>query len=89
MKFAAYTDEGIFGIGATEAEARTLGVAEMETLEASPEELAQIKIVPISDELVAALSALDDGGPEVNFDIENGVLVLAEAGEDDDGEAAA
>ena len=89
MKFAAYTDEGIFGIGTTEAEARTAGVAEMETLEASAEELAQIKIAPISDDLVAALSALDDGGPEVNFDLENGVLVVAEAGEDDDGEAAA
>ncbi len=89
MKFAAYTDEGIFGIGATEAEARTAGVAEMETLEASPEELAQIKIAPISDDLVTALGAMDEGGPEVNFDVENGVLVLAEAGDDDDNEAVA
>ena len=88
MKFAAYTDEGIFGIGATEEEARTLGVAEMESLEASPEELAQIKIVPIKDDLVAALSAMDDGGPEVKFDVENGVLVMAEAGDDDDEVAA-
>ena len=89
MKFAAYTDEGIFGIGATQDEARTLGVAEMESLEASPEELAQIKIVPIADDLVAALGAMDEGGPEVNFDIEDGVLVLAQAGEDDDNEAVA
>ncbi len=89
MKFAAYTDEGIFGIGDTEAEARTAGVAEMESLEASAEELAQIKIIPIKDDLVAALSALDNGGPEVNFDVENGILVLAEAGDEDDGEAAA
>lgn len=83
MKFAAYTEEGIFGIGSSEAEARDDGEAAMRELEATPEELAQIQILRISDELVAALEAMDAGGPEVAFDVENGVLVLAEAGEDE------
>lgn len=84
MKFAAYTEEGIFGIGASEAQARTDGEAAMRELEATPEELAQIQILQISDDLVAALQAMDAGGPEVAFDVENGVLVVAEAGEDEE-----
>jgi hypothetical protein len=83
MKFAAYTEEGIFGIGSSEAEARSDGEAAMRELEATPEELAQIQILQISDELVAALAAMDAGGPEVAFDVESGVLVLAEADEDE------
>ena len=83
MKFAAYTEEGIFGIGSTEAEARKDGEAAMRELEATPEELAQMQVISISDELVTALQAMDAGGPEVSFDVENGVLVLAEASEDE------
>ena len=84
MKFAAYTEEGIFGIGSTEADAKTEAEAAMRELEATPGELAQLQVLAISDDLVAALQAMDAGGPEVAFDVENGVLVVAEAGEDEE-----
>jgi hypothetical protein len=84
MKFAGYTEEGIFGIGASEQEAKTEAEAAMRELEATPEELAQLQVLAISDDLVAALQAMDEGGPEVAFDVENGVLVLADAGEEEE-----
>ena len=84
MKFAAYTDDSIWGVGATAEEARAEGLATMQDVEASEEEVAEMKIAPVSDELVAALAAAEDTGGDVMFDFVGGTLVV-----DHDEEAAA
>ncbi len=86
MKFAAYTDESIWAVGATAEEARAEGEATMIDLEADDEERADMKVAPISDELVAALAAAESGGPEVMFDLVNGTLVVDH---DEDGQQVA
>lgn len=84
MKFAAYTDDSIWGVGATADEARAEGLATMQDVEASEEEVTELKVAPVSDELVAALAAAEDAGRDVMFDLVGGTLVV-----DHDEEAAA
>jgi hypothetical protein len=76
MKFAAYTDDSIWGVGATAEEARAEGEATMIDLEAGEDERSDMAVAPISAELEAALAAAEQGGPEVMFDLVNGVLVV-------------
>ena len=84
MKFAAYTDDSIWGVGATADEARAEGLATMQDVEASEVEVAEMKVAPVSDELVAALAAAEDTGGDVMFDLVGGTLVV-----DHDEDAAA
>lgn len=84
MKFAAYTDDSIWGVGATADEARAEGLATMQDVEASEDEVAEMKVAPVSDELVAALAAAEDTGGDVMFDLVGGTLVV-----DHDEDAAA
>ena len=84
MKFAAYTDDSIWGVGATAEEARAEGLATMQDVEASEEEVAEMKVAPVSDELVAALAAAEDTGGDVMFDLVGGTLFV-----DHDEDAAA
>ena len=84
MKFAAYTDDSIWGVGATADEARAEGLATMQDVEASEDEVAEMKVAPVSDELVAALAAVEDTGGDVMFDLVGGTLVV-----DHDEDAAA
>ena len=48
MKFAAYTDDSIWGVGATAEEARAEGLATMQDVEASEDEVAELKVAPVS-----------------------------------------
>ena len=84
MKFAAYTDDSIWGVGATADEARAEGLATMQDVEASEDEVAELKVAPVSDELVVALAAAEDTGGDVMFDLVGGTLVV-----DHDEDAAA
>lgn len=76
MKFAAYTDDSIWSIEATADEARTEGLATMEDLDISDEDIALMKVAPISDELAAAIETADQTGQDVMFDLVNGTLVI-------------
>ena len=84
MKFAAYTDDSIWGVGATADAARAEGLATMQDVEASEDEVAELKVAPVSDELVVALAAAEDTGGDVMFDLVGGTLVV-----DHDEDAAA
>lgn len=76
MKYAAYTNDSIWAVGATAEEARAEGEATMIDLEAGEDERAEMAVAPISAELETALAAAETGGPEVLFDLVNGVLVV-------------
>lgn len=78
MKFAAYTDDTIWSVEATEAEARTEGEATMAEMGASAR-LSELKIAPIDDDLVEALEAAEGNGTEVMFDLIDGELCEVEA----------
>jgi|CXWK01.1.fsa_nt_gi hypothetical protein len=86
MKFAAYTNDSIWAVGATADEARAEGEATMIDLEASEEEREEMAVAPISAELEAALAAAESGGTEVMFDLVNGTLVVDH---DEDGQQVA
>ncbi len=76
MKFAAYTDDSIWSIEATAEEARVEGLTTMEDLDISDEDVALMKVAPISDELAAAIETADQTGQDVMFDLVNGTLVI-------------
>jgi hypothetical protein len=86
MKFAAYTNDSIWAVGATAEEARAEGEATMLDLDASEEEKAEMAVAPLTAELEAALQAAENGGPEVMFDLVNGTLVVDH---DEDGQRVA
>jgi hypothetical protein len=73
MKFAAYTDETIWSVEATEAEARTEGEATMREMGAEGR-LGELKVAPIDDDLVAALDNAEASGGDVLFDLIDGEL---------------
>ena len=78
MKFAAYTEETIWAVEATEAEARTEGEATMRDLDTPAEQIALMKIAPIDDALVDALAEAEASGGEVLFDLIDGELCEVE-----------
>lgn len=77
MKFAAYTDETIWSVEATEAEARSEGEATMREMGAEGR-LAELKLAPIDEDLVAALEAAQSAGSDVLFDLVDGELCEVE-----------
>lgn len=77
MKFAAYTDETIWSVETTEAEARNEGQATMKEM-GSEGRLAELKVAPIDDDLVEALEAAEASGQDVLFDLIDGELCEVE-----------
>ena len=77
MKFAAYTEDTIWSVEATEAEARSEGEATMAEMGASGR-VAELKIAPIDEDLVEALEAAEADGSEVMFDLVDGELCEVE-----------
>lgn len=77
MKFAAYTEDTIWSVEATEAEARTEGEATMSEMGASGR-VAELKVAPIDEDLVEALEAAEADGSEVMFDLVDGELCEVE-----------
>jgi hypothetical protein len=77
MKFAAYTEETIWSVEGTEAEARTEGEATMREMGAEGR-LAELKVAPIDDDLVAALETAETAGTDVLFDLVDGELCEVE-----------
>jgi hypothetical protein len=73
MKFAAYTEETIWSVEATEAEARTEGEATMREM-GSEARIGELKVAPIDDDLVAALDNAEASGGDVLFDLIDGEL---------------
>jgi hypothetical protein len=73
MKFAAYTDETIWSVEGTEAEARTEGEATMREMGAE-NRLGELKVAPIDEDLVAALDSAESSGADVLFDLIDGEL---------------
>jgi hypothetical protein len=90
MKFASYTDETIWSVEDSEEAARTEGLALMEDMEVGDDERALLKVAPIADALVQALTEVQDTDEEVLFELIDGVLEMVEEvdedGEEDDGE---
>jgi hypothetical protein len=84
-KFASYTEETIWGIGDSEAEAREDGEAAMRENDVASADIASLKIAPIDDELVEALEEADELGEDILFDLIDGVLCEVEP-VDEDGE---
>ncbi|MGL4396045.1 MAG: hypothetical protein ACRCS9_05850 [Hyphomicrobium sp.] len=84
MKFAAYTNDAIWGVGATADEARTEAIAALQDMEVSMEEAGELKVAPIDAELEAALSDAEETGDDVLFDLVDGRLVLDEEAEEDE-----
>jgi hypothetical protein len=77
MKFAAYTEETIWSVEGTEAEARTEGEATMREMGAEGR-LGELKLAPIDEDLVAALEAAEAAGSDVLFDLVDGELCEVE-----------
>ena len=77
MKFAAYTDDTIWSVEATDVEARAEGEATMKEMSAEGR-LAELKVAPIDDDLVAALEAAEASGEDVLFDLIDGELCEVE-----------
>ncbi len=73
MKFAAYTDETIWSVESTEAEARMEGEATMREMGAEGR-VAELKTAPIDEDLAAALEAAEANGSDVLFDLIDGEL---------------
>ena len=73
MKFAAYTDETIWSVEGTEAEARSEGEATMREMGAEGR-FAELKTAPIDEDLVAALETAEASGGDVLFDLIDGEL---------------
>lgn len=72
MKFAAYTEETIWSINDTEAEARKEGIEAMNELGGG--DPAAIKVAPIDDDLVESLEEAEETGEPVLFDLIDGEL---------------
>lgn len=77
MKYAAYTDETIWSVGGSEGEARTEGEATMREMGAEGR-LAELKVAPIDEDLVAALETAEASGSDVLFDLVDGELCEVE-----------
>lgn len=77
MKYAAYTDETIWSVEATETAARTEGEATMREMGAEAR-LSELKTAPIDEDLVAALETAEAAGSDVLFDLIEGELCEVE-----------
>jgi hypothetical protein len=77
MKYAAYTDDTIWSVEVSEAEARTEGEATMREMGADGR-IGELKIAPIDDDLVAALETAEGTGQDVLFDLIDGELCEVE-----------
>jgi hypothetical protein len=77
MKFAAFTEETIWGVGATEAEARTEAEATMRDM-GDDARIAELRFAPIDDALVEALAEAEANGTEVLFELMDGELCEVE-----------
>ncbi len=77
MKFAAYTDETIWSVEASEADARSEGEATMREM-GSEGRIGELKVAPVDDDLVAALEAAEADGSDVLFDLIDGELCEVE-----------
>lgn len=78
MKFAAYTEDTIWAIGATAEEARSEGEA---TIEECGETVApdSLKVAPIDEGLIEAIEEAEATGEGVLFDLVDGELCEVEA----------
>ncbi|MCB1484446.1 MAG: hypothetical protein KDJ17_06090 [Hyphomicrobiaceae bacterium] len=87
MKFASYTEETIWSVEDSEEAARTEGLALMEDMEVGDDQRGLLKVAPIADALVQALTEVEDTDEEVLFELIDGVLEMVEE-VDEDGEEA-
>jgi hypothetical protein len=78
MKFAAYTEDSIWAIADTEAEARAEGEAAIKESEEDAEALGALKTAPIDEDLVEAIAEAETTGEEVLFDLIDGELCEVE-----------
>ncbi|MFN0219154.1 MAG: hypothetical protein ACKVP4_10100 [Hyphomicrobium sp.] len=78
MKFAAYTEETIWGTGDSEAEARSDGEAAIRETEGPLEQIALLKVAPIDEALLAALAEAEANGTDLLFDLVDGELCEVE-----------
>lgn len=78
MKFAAYTEETIWGTGDTEEEARADGEAAIRETESPLDQIALLKVAPIDDGLLEALEEAEATGKDVMFDLIDGELCEVE-----------
>lgn len=76
-KFAAYTDDTIWSVEDSEADARTEGEATMREM-GSEGRIGEIKIAPIDEDLVASLESAEASGQDVLFDLIDGELCEVE-----------
>jgi hypothetical protein len=76
MKFAAYTEETIWAVEDDEAAARSEGEATMR--ENGSADIAALKIAPIDENLVEALTKAEEMGGDVLFDLIDGELCEVE-----------
>ncbi len=76
MKFAAYTEETIWAVEDDEATARSEGEATMH--ENGSADVAALKVAPIDDNLVEALTKAEETGGDVLFDLIDGELCEVE-----------
>ena len=77
MKFAAYTEDTIWAVEPTEAEARTEAEATMRDM-GDEGRIAELKFAPIDDALVEALNEAEANGTDVLFDLIDGELCEVE-----------
>lgn len=78
MKYAAYTEETIWGTGDSEAEARADGEAAIRETDSPLDQIAALKVAPIDEELAEALLEAEASGKEVLFDLIDGELCEVE-----------
>ncbi len=78
MKFAAFTEETIWGTGDTEAEARTDGEAAIRETDGPLDQIALLRVAPIDEDLVAALAEAEASGANVLFELIDGELCEVE-----------
>lgn len=76
MKFAAYTEETIWAVADDEATARSEGQETMQ--ENGATNVSELKIAPIDDNLVEALTKAEETGGDVLFDLIDGELCEVE-----------
>jgi hypothetical protein len=76
MKFAAYTEETIWAVADDEETARSEGEESM--TENGSTDTASLKVAPIDENLVEALTEAEENGGDVLFDLIDGELCEVE-----------
>lgn len=77
MKYAAYTEETIWAIGDSEAEARAEGESAMQENDVA-DQIGTLRIAPINEDLVDALEEAEETEQEVLFELIDGELCEVE-----------